>query len=62
MSCWWRLWVATLYHSEAFQVWRRSVLVPEVTAISGEDLYITLGRIFEQASEQRLVLALDFTK
>ena len=62
MSTWWRLWVSTLYHSDAFQAWMRSVLMPEIAAINGEDLYVTLLRIFEQLAEQGMVLALDFTK
>ena len=62
MSTWWRLWVSTLYHSDAFQAWMRSVLMPEIAAINGEDLYVTLLRVFEQLAEQGMVLALDFTK
>ncbi|OLP87093.1 Retrovirus-related Pol polyprotein from type-1 retrotransposable element R2 [Symbiodinium microadriaticum] len=62
MSTWWRLWVSTLYHSDAIQTWMRSVLLPEIAAINGEDLYVTLLRVFEQLAEQGMVLALDFTK
>ena len=62
MSSWWRLWVSTLYHSDAFETWMRSVLAPEVGAITGEDIYATLIRIFEQLSQQGMVLALDFSK
>ena len=38
------------------------MLMPEIAAINGEDLYVTLLRIFEQLAEQGMVLALDFTK
>ncbi|CAE7425932.1 unnamed protein product, partial [Symbiodinium microadriaticum] len=33
-----------------------------IAAINGEDLYVTLLRVFEQLAEQGMVLALDFTK
>ena len=62
MSSWWRLWVSTLYHSDAFQVGMRSVLTPEVCAITGEDIYATLIRISEQLSEQGMVLHLTFPR
>ena len=54
--------MSTLYHSDAFQTWMRSVLAPEVGAITGEDIYAALIRIFEQLSQQGTVLALDFSK
>ena len=54
--------MSTLYHSDAFQMWMRSVLAPEVGAITGEDIYATLIRIFEQLSQKGMVLALDFSK
>ena len=50
--------MSTLYHSDAFQVWGRSVLPPKFVLSRGQ----TLIRIFEQLSEQGMVLAIDFSK
>ena len=40
----------------------RSVLTPEVCAITGEDIHATLIRISEQLSEQGAVLHLTFPR
>ena len=40
----------------------KDVLSPEIVALTWEDIYVTLIRLFEQLAEKGMVLALDYSK
>ena len=54
MSVFWRIWTSALCRSTHMKQWLKQSLLPEVGAISGEDIYENLIQIFDDFDKKRL--------
>ena len=62
MSVFWRIWTSALCRSTHMKRWLKRSLLPEVGAISGEDIYENLIQIFDDFDRNGYILTLDYGK
>ena len=59
MSVFWRIWTSALCRSTHMKQWLKQSLLPEVGAISGEDIYENLIQIFDDFDKNGFILTME---
>ena len=62
LSTFWRLWCSTMCQSPGIKQWLHDTLSPQVSGLTGTELYTTIIMIFDHLGTQNFILGMDYTK